>query len=162
MNLEIAIEKLVYENIIMQNSAFKLVLADNVAKLSGFGADYNKGKINADMELAFKTNPLLKGKITLSGVSMDDGFWAGEKYGFNYGELSSSNSFSADAASVEEMVKTLEAVSEFEIKTAEFKGINLAAIEADLSKRTDGEGLSKLVRDNLESGKPILQASAGV
>ena len=46
LNLEIAIEKLVYENIIMQNSAFKLVLADNAAKLSGFGADYNKGKIN--------------------------------------------------------------------------------------------------------------------
>lgn len=161
LNLEIAIEKLVYENIIMQNSAFKLVLADNVAKLSGFGADYNKGKINADMELAFKTNPLLKGKITLSGVSMDDGFWAGEKYGFNYGELSSSNSFSADAASVEEMVKTLEAVSEFEIKTAEFKGINLAAIEADLSKRTDGEGLSKLVRDNLESGKTDFASISG-
>lgn len=162
VNLNLTMDKLAYENFRMQNASTQLLLAGQVAKLKDFAADYNKGKIKANLELDFKTNPLLKGNILLNDVNLDDGFWSGTKYGINYGLMTSNTSFSTDASSVEDMIKNLDAASEFKIQEAEFKGWNLAAIKQDLKQRNNEEGLSKLVRDNLESGKTIFKSINGI
>lgn len=161
LNFKLDVAKLMYENLAVQNVSTSLGLVDDVLKITDFSADYSKGKVSAEGELDFATNPSLKGKLVLSGVNLDDGFWSGKTYGFNYGTLSSNNTFSADATSVEDMIKTLVAVSDFEITDTEFKGVDFAPIEADLKKRSSGDGLSKLVRDNLEKGRTKFKSISG-
>lgn len=161
VNLGLVIAKLMYENLQMQNVVAQLDLSNDVLKISDFSADYSKGKLQGEAELNFVQSPTLKGAVVLQDVNLDDTFWSGSVYGLAYGTLSSNNTFTADATSVEEFIKTLEAVSEFEIVDAEFKGMNFAPIEDDLKKRSDGDGLSKLVRDNLETGKTKLQSVSG-
>ena len=161
LDLTLAFDKLTYENLVMQNVMSKLNLLDANLKITDFSADYNKGKIQAGAELNFAINPTLKGTTVFLDVNLDDTFWSGNVYGFNYGVISSNNTFAADASSLEDIIKTLELDSDFEIKNAEFKGISFVPIADDLKKRVDGEGLSKLVRENLEKGKTIFQSISG-
>ncbi len=161
LDLKLDIEKLMYKNIIFQNSKLGLSLQDEVLKVTDIVADYAKGKINGNVNLNFSAIPVIDGTIKLTKVNLDDSFWNGDKYGFNYGTISSSTTFSSGADSVEDMIKSLEAESEFKLERVEFKGFNPAEIEEDLQQRSNADGLSQLVMKNLESGKTPIHLISG-
>ena len=161
LNLDMVIEKLVYKNTLTQNNKFNLQLNDNLLKLNNIDADYAKGKINGNVNLNFNAVPVIDGNIDLIKVNLDERFWAGEKYGFNYGTIVSSTKFSAGAESVDNFIKSMEAECDFKLNRVEFKGFNPLAIEEDLQKRNNVDGLAKFVKEQLESGKTPLHSISG-
>lgn len=162
VNLDIDIGKLVYKNTILQNNKFNLLLANNLLKIDNIQSDYAKGNVSGNINLNFNALPLIDGEITLNKVNLDDRFWNGKKYGFNYGTITSMTKFSASAESVEDMIKSIDAESEFKLERLEFRGFNLMSIEEDLQKRTKAEGLSKVVQENLEKGETPFHMISGI
>lgn len=161
LDLDMAIDKLTYKNTLTQNNKFSLQLKDNLLVLNNFVADYAKGKINANINLNFNAVPIIEGNIDLTKVNLDESFWLGETYGFNYGMLTSSTKFSAEAESVGDFIKSMDAESSFKLDRVEFKGFNPLAIEENLQKRNNVDGLAKFVKEQLESGKTPMHSIGG-
>ncbi len=162
VNLDVDIGKLVYKNTILQNNKFNLLLENNLLKLSNIQADYSKGNMSGNINLNFNALPVIDGEIALNKVNLDDRFWNGKQYGFNYGTITSMTKFSAGAESVEDMIKSMDAESEFKLERLEFKGFNLMAIEEDLQKRTNADGLSRVIQENLEKGETPFHVVSGI
>lgn len=151
------INRLNYREYVFDFVDFALALKDSTAKLDHFKADYHGGKVMADMELGLVVDkPFLKGDVQLIKYSIAEGTMVGDKYGFKGGVLDSKFTFDTSADSFSDMYSNLSGVANVSIFNTSFLGWNISGIYKDLLQRQTSDGLTKFVKDNLQSGEEYL------
>lgn len=161
LNLDLQIEKLLYDNKLLSNTSLELVLDNGKANFNNFKAKVFKGEISGNAELNMKDDPALKLEVTARDLSPDDSFWSGQKYGLSYGALSGNMTVQTDASSGEEMIKNLDGDIHFEVTEGAVKGWDLEMIYNDLVKRKNGDGLATAIKSALETGRTEFDSFRG-
>lgn len=148
------INRLTYKDFIFDFSAFDLSLDHSLAKLNNFKADFRGGKIFADGEWAFlPEGAIVKGNVELQKYQPGNTSLMGDKYGLSGGEINAKISFDAPATSFEEMLYRLNANVDFSYENPEVFGWNIDAIYKDIMARQTSDGLTLMIKNNLQSGK---------
>lgn len=147
------VNRLSYADYAFDFATFGLSLAHSQAKLEDFQADFRGGKITAAGEWNMvPDNPTIQGNIALQQYKPEASALSGSKYGFSGGELEAKINFEAPAASFDEMYAHLNASFALDYKDVRFEGWNISEIYRDILVRQTSDGLTKMIKDNLQKG----------
>lgn len=154
------VNRLNYRDYVFDFADFGLSLKETIGKLNNFKADYHGGKAMADLEMGVAVDkPFLKGVVQLIQYKIAEGTMVGEKYGFKGGVLDGKLTFDTLAGSFEEMYANLSGAASVSIFNTSFLGWNVSAIYKDLLLRQTSDGLTKFIKDNLQSGEEYLMSA---
>lgn len=157
------INRLSYADYTFDFATFGLSLAHSQAKLEDFQADFRGGKIMAGGEWNMvPDNPTIQGNIALQQYKPEASALSGSKYGFSGGELEAKINFEAPAASFDEMYSHLNASLALNYKNVRFEGWSIGEIYQDILVRQTSDGLTKMIKDNLQKGSEQFENIRGI
>ncbi|MFI3242158.1 MAG: AsmA family protein [Alphaproteobacteria bacterium] len=136
------------------NSSFALNINNDIIDISNFSADFNKGQISGNLELAIKNEPTLNGTISLHNQSFSQELNNSISiYGLKVESFDINNvTFSTKASSIKDAFENITANIEMKLNKLDIKGFNFSEIREDLIVRDNSKDLVKMMSENLSKG----------
>ena len=148
-------------NTSVQQASWLMTLKKQVFKVLQFSAQKADGIISGNWELNIPDHNKLSGKINFKDIKLTKNQWIGTTYGIRDGIISAEVDFNTSASSIDEILTSLSGKGTFNIDKATIKGWNINAIENDLEKRSNSEGLRALIQQNLGQGDSYFNKISG-
>ena len=162
MSGEFELDTMTWQGQKFDGAKFELKLVNGKLDISNFVAKYNGGGLSGKVTLQAAAAPEISGEIKLTNQPVQKAMLVGKKYGLEDGSANLEVAWSSSAVSEEAFMQALKANVKFELINPIVKGWNLNAILADLTKRSQGEGVAEKVQSLLQSGRTNFDSFKGV
>ena len=131
-----------------------LVFKDIAA--SWVGAD-----VRGQLELEASTTPKMSMDMYFQSLPLSELGWLGKKYGIESGVANLHCVLDSLVESEMSLFNSLNGTVDFDFINMDLRGLALSVIEADLQQRKVSDGLSLMVKQNLESGSSHFEKAVG-
>ncbi len=157
LNLETG--KAFYENLTFNNFVAHIQNSENNLSLENLNFAYNGADYSGMLQVDYSQNPKVSGTIRGGNIHLSN--IGGSIYKVTDGNLNFSSTFSADATSIADFIKSITGLLEFVIDDININGFYFDAIVKDLQTREYAKGLFQVVHDNLQKGFTFFENVTG-
>ena len=158
---DLQFDEFLWRNFKFTESLLNFSLNSGKLVLDEFGGKYANGEVKLAGNLEVGAKPNVDFELTAKGLFMSVLDWGGKIWGIRNGYLS----FVWDAKSIlsseQDFFDNLNGSIAFDIQNLEVRGWNLSAVENEIRKRTEANGLSDFVLANLQSGATPFKSIIG-
>ncbi len=161
MKADVKVDELSVGRHLFKDADFGVSLVNGVVEIGSFAAVYKNTPMTGALTLHMIGEPSISANVNMPEANMADFSIGGKTYNLKGGKFSTRFDFNSKADSLKSFVSSLKGKGEFKATTTEVGGINLQAIYDDLIKREKKDGLSEFVKNNVESGKTLIDKLSG-
>ena len=147
------IDELVYNNKLFKSVTVQMENKNNELSVKKLQSNFNEGSVTADLKYNYADKPTVKGDIHIINQNVRDMNWVGNLYGVQSGMAEVNINVNTSALSPRDVLDNFTGALSINIDSPLIKGINFAAISADLAQRKASEGFQNVLRDNLQQGE---------
>ena len=159
LTAKLSIKNLSYSDQDIENVSMMLNITNDKIQVQNFTATKANAPIKADFSIDTKTTPQIKGTLDIQDADLSP--WGGSIYAIEKGKWTIKATYEGLITSISDFIKNGKGTITFDISDPVLKGINIDAVEKDLSARKDSDKLEESLKENLSTGSSKLDIIGG-